>query len=48
MYEFEENNMRQKVIDHASQFDWQKTARQYLALYAECLADKADELPSAL
>jgi glycosyltransferase involved in cell wall biosynthesis len=37
MYEFEENNMQEKVIAHALQFNWQKTAREYLSLYAECL-----------
>jgi len=30
---------QQKVIAHAMQFDWQETARQYLALYDECLGE---------
>jgi glycosyltransferase involved in cell wall biosynthesis len=37
MEEFEEENMEQKVIAHAMQFDWQKTAKEYLALYDELL-----------
>lgn len=37
MAEFDEKNMAEKVIAHAMKFDWQQTARQYLALYDECL-----------
>ena len=37
METFKTNNMQQKVIAHAMQFDWQETARQYLKLYDECL-----------
>ncbi|WP_158994413.1 glycosyltransferase family 1 protein [Mucilaginibacter sp. L196] len=37
MEAFKTNDMQQKVITHAMQFDWQKTARQYLKLYDECL-----------
>lgn len=40
MAEFTAKNMHDKVIAHAKQFDWQKTARQYLALYDECLGSK--------
>jgi len=29
--------MQQKVIAHAQKFDWQQTAKEYLALYDECL-----------
>jgi len=34
---FKINDMQQKVITHALQFDWQETAQQYLKLYDECL-----------
>ena len=37
MEAFKTNDMQQKVITHAMQFDWQETARQYLKLYDECL-----------
>lgn len=37
MDEFYAKNMQQKVIAHAMKFDWQQTAREYLALYDECL-----------
>jgi glycosyltransferase involved in cell wall biosynthesis len=39
MEQFYAGDMAQKVIAHAMQFDWQKTAQQYLALYQECLAE---------
>jgi len=38
MAEFSKNNMREKVIAHALKFDWQQTAREYLALYDEVLS----------
>jgi len=37
--QFYAGDMAQKVIAHAMQFDWQKTAQQYLKLYEECLAE---------
>ena len=38
MAEFAAKNMREKVIAHALKFDWQQTAREYLALYDEVLS----------
>lgn len=37
MAQFSAQNMREKVINHARKFDWQQTAREYLALYDEVL-----------
>jgi len=37
MTEFASGNMRELVIAHALKFDWQQTAREYLALYDEVL-----------
>jgi len=38
METFDTENWQPKVIAHAKQFDWQETAKQYLALYDECLS----------
>ena len=37
METFEAENRAEKVKQHALQFNWDETARQYLALYNECL-----------
>jgi len=37
-----DDDMREKVIAHAQKFDWQQTAREYLALYDECLNSRGD------
>jgi glycosyltransferase involved in cell wall biosynthesis len=37
METFETENWQPKVIANAMRFDWQETAKQYLALYDECL-----------
>ena len=37
MAEFKGKNMSEQLIAHATKFDWQETAKQYLALYDECL-----------
>jgi len=37
MAQFTAGNMREKVIAHAKKFDWEQTAREYLALYDEVL-----------
>jgi len=36
--EFHEKNRAVQTMEYAKQFDWQNTAKQYLALYEECLA----------
>lgn len=38
MAQYHSENMAPKIITHASQFTWQKTAQHYLQLYTDCLA----------
>jgi len=40
MEQFYAEGWEPKVIAHAQKFDWQQTAKEYLALYDECLAEK--------
>jgi glycosyltransferase involved in cell wall biosynthesis len=40
LQEFQDKNLAQKTIEHAEQFDWQNTARQYLELYENCLSSR--------
>ena len=35
--EYVTSNMAESIMQHAAKFDWEKTARQYLDLYSECL-----------
>ena len=35
--EYAVNNMAETIIQHAAQFNWEKTAQQYLDLYSDCL-----------
>jgi glycosyltransferase involved in cell wall biosynthesis len=37
--EFDDKDLSSKAMAHAEQFDWQKTAQQYLKLYKECLTE---------
>ncbi|NOW95890.1 glycosyltransferase family 1 protein [Mucilaginibacter sp. SG564] len=37
MDEYTANNMAESIKQHAAKFNWEKTARQYLDLYTECL-----------
>ncbi|MBB6130862.1 glycosyltransferase family 4 protein [Mucilaginibacter lappiensis] len=35
--EYTSNNMEASITQHANQFNWEKTAQQYLDLYTDCL-----------
>ncbi len=37
--DFHKNKLAAKSIKHANQFDWNKTAQQYLKLYQECIGE---------
>ena len=38
MADYNSADLTPKIIAHANRFDWKETARQYLKLYADCLA----------
>ncbi|TFF34822.1 glycosyltransferase family 4 protein [Mucilaginibacter psychrotolerans] len=40
MQHFHQNNGAEKAIAHAAKYNWDYTAKQYLALYTECLAGR--------
>ncbi len=40
MQDYNQKNNAEAIIEHANKFSWEKTAQQYMQLYADCLAGK--------
>lgn len=37
--DYQNNNSQNAIIEHASQFSWERAANEYLQLYGDCLSD---------